>query len=310
MKNKLIFIFLDGVGLGSHVDLNPLTKASMPTLFKLIGEKLTGTTNLVGQDILVKGIDACLGVDGIPQSATGQTSLFTGFNAQAFLGHHLMAYPNSELISLINKRSIFKYAKEKHIKSIFANSYTDGFFNAFDQSSPNYSVTTRCVLAAQIKFKTLNDLIDKRAVHWDITNSTLQDMPNNRVPLISPGEAGTNLKNLTNEYDLVLYECFLPDLIGHKKDMDKSIMFLEMFDEFLGGVINDKPSNVHVLISSDHGNIEDLSFGGHTKNPVPLIVIGNEAYKFSNVSSIDEIFNTMFLKLFDTASIAEFEGIR
>lgn len=310
MKNKLIFIFLDGVGLGSDVDSNPLTKVSMPTLHSLIGEKLISTINVAGPKILVKGIDACLGVDGIPQSATGQTSLFTGFNAQAFLGHHLMAYPNNQLVSLINKRSIFKYAKEKNIKSIFANSYTDGFFRSFDKNSPNYSVTTRCVLASRTNFNTLDDLLDNRAVHWDITNSTLQDMPNNRVPLISPFKAGQNLKNLTNDYDLVLFECFLPDLIGHKKDMDKSIAFLEMLDEFLAGVIRDKSDNIHVLISSDHGNIEDLSFGGHTKNPVPLIVMGNEAQYFSHVSSIDEIFNTMFLTLFDTASIAEFEMTR
>ncbi|ELR68273.1 Phosphoglyceromutase [Fulvivirga imtechensis AK7] len=310
MKNKLIFIFLDGIGLGEHVDTNPLTKASMPTMHSLVGEPLTRHTNVVESDILVKGIDACLGVDGIPQSATGQTSLFTGFNAQAFLGHHLMAYPNNQLISLINKRSILKYAREKHIKSIFANSYTDGFFKSFDKTSPNYSVTTRCVLAARTNFNTLDDLIENRAVHWDITNSTLQDIPNNRVPLVSPFKAGQNLKNITDDYDLVLFECFLPDLIGHKKDMDKSIMFLEMFDEFLKGVITDKAENVHILISSDHGNIEDLSFGGHSKNPVPLIFIGNRAPQFLDVNSIDEIFNAIFLKLFDTASIAEFEKVR
>lgn len=307
MKNKLIFIFLDGIGMGQDVGLNPLTKASMPTLMGLMGERLTVNTHIEEPNLLVKGIDACLGVDGIPQSATGQTSLFTGFNAQAHLGYHLMAYPNDQLISLINKRSIFKFAKENQIKSIFANSYTDGFFKSFDKTSPNYSVTTRCVLASKTNFNTLDDLIENRAVHWDITNITLQGTPNGRVPLIAPYKAGENLKNLTNDYDLVLFECFLPDLIGHKKDMEQSIKFLEVFDEFLGGILNDKPENVHVLISSDHGNIEDLSFGGHSKNPVPLILIGNEAHHLQQVKAIDQIFNTMFTKLFNTASIVEYE---
>lgn len=297
MENKLIYIFLDGVGLGRVTDSNPFHKASMPTIFKLIGGKLTETTNIFEQNILVKGIDACLGVEGVPQSATGQTCLFTGFNAQAILGHHLMAYPNNELISLINERSIFKYAKEKHINSIFANSYTDGFFNSFNQSTIPYSVTTHCVLAAQLKFNSINDLLKNKAVHWDITNSTLQDT-SKRVPVISPFEAGQNLKNLANDYDLVVYECFLPDLIGHRMDMNKSISFLEMFDEFLSGVLIDKPSNVNVLISSDHGNIEDLSTGGHTKNPVPLICIGNLANDFASINSIDEIFDTLFLNVF------------
>lgn len=309
MKNKLIFIFLDGVGLGEKVDSNPFTKAFMPTIFNLLGEKLTNTTNITEQNILVKGIDACIGIEGVPQSATGQTSLFTGYNAQQYLGYHLMAYPNDKLITLINKRSIFKYAKENHIKSIFANSYTDGFFKSFDSASPNYSVTTRCVLAAENKFNTLDDLEENKAVHWDITNVTLQDIPNNRVPLIAPFAAGENLKNLTIDYDLVLYECFLPDLIGHRKDMNKSIMFLEMFDEFLAGVIHNKPEDVQVLITSDHGNIEDLSFGGHSKNPVPFILIGNKAHHFLDISSINEIFDRMFSKLFGTVSISELERI-
>ncbi|WP_106794042.1 phosphoglyceromutase [Aquimarina sp. Aq78] len=309
MKNKLIFIFLDGVGLGKNVESNPFTRALMPTMFNLVGEALTNTTNVVKQNFLVKGIDACLGVEGVPQSATGQSSLFTGYNAQAFLGHHLMAYPNDQLISLINKRSIFKYANENYIKSIFANSYTDGFFKSFNTNSPNYSVTTRCVLAAKNSFNTMNDLIEGRAVHWDITNLTLQDVSNNKIPLITPFIAGENLKNLTKDHDLILYECFLPDLIGHRKDMNKSIMFLEMFDEFLNGVIHDKPENIHVLITSDHGNIEDLSFGGHSKNEVPFIFIGKEAHHFLKVRAIDEIFNAIFSKLFNTASITKLEKI-
>ncbi len=200
MENKLIFIFLDGIGLGRNDDSNPFTKASMPTLLNLIGQKLINTTNIVEQNILVKGIDACLGVEGVPQSATGQTALFTGFNAQAILGYHLTAYPNNELISIIKNRSILKYAKEKHISSIFANSYTDKFFDSSKQNFSAYSVTTHCVLAAQKRFNTINDLINGKAVHWDITNSTLQ----NEVSVISPFKAGQNLKNITNDYDLVL----------------------------------------------------------------------------------------------------------
>ncbi|NOU16648.1 MAG: phosphoglyceromutase [Bacteroidales bacterium] len=299
MNNKIIFIFLDGVGLGRNDDSNPFTKAAMPTTHNLIGEKLTNTTNIVEQDILVKGIDACLGVDGVPQSATGQTSLFTGFNAQSILGYHLTAYPNKELISLINKRSIFKYAKEKYINSIFANSYTDRFFDSSKQNISSYSVTTYCVLAAQLRFNTINDLINGKAVHWDITNSTLQNTSDSRAPEISPYQAGQNLKNLANDYELILYECFLPDLIGHRRDMNISISFLEMFDEFLRGVTTDKPSSVNILISSDHGNIEDLSTGGHTRNSVPLILLGNLSRKFSNVNSIDEIFHAIFSNVFN-----------
>ena len=301
MKNKLIFIFLDGVGLGRPDDTNPFVKASMPTFLSTTGERLLENINILTPETLVKGIDSCLGVDGVPQSATGQASLFTGFRAQAILGYHLTAYPNQELITLIKKRSIFKYAKENQIRSIFANSYTDHFFDNFMQKMSAYSVTTHCVLAADERFNTIDDLLNNNAVHWDITNSTLQGTSDNRASIITPFQAGQNLKKLTNDYDLVLYECFLPDLIGHRKSMDNSVWFLEMFDEFLRGVTSNAPSNVNILISSDHGNIEDLSTGGHTKNLVPLAVFGNLASSFSNVNSIDEIFDAIFFNVFNVS---------
>lgn len=307
MGSKLIFIFLDGIGLGPDTVSNPFTKASMPILSKYIGEPLIKTTDVREKDLLVKGIDACLGVEGIPQSATGQTSLFTGFNAQAILGHHLMAYPNQQLISLINKRSIFKYAGENGITSTFANSYTDGFFQTKDQGSTSWSVTTRCVLATpDMKFNTIDDLIDNKAVHWDIINSTLQNLHGNRAAVITPFKAGQNLQHLTKEYDLVLFECFLPDLIGHRKNMTNAISYLEMFDEFLEGVLSDKSEEIQILISSDHGNMEDLSFGGHNRNHVPLLFFGNLAPLFSDVNSIDGLFDALFLNVFNTKPIAEY----
>ncbi|EDP94621.1 phosphoglyceromutase [Kordia algicida OT-1] len=296
MRNKLIFIFLDGVGLGDNVATNPLAKVDMPTVHQLTGKRLLRDVEVSSDKLLLKGIDACLGVKGIPQSATGQTCLFTGYNAPAFLGYHLMAYPSEELVQIIQKRSIFKYANAHNISNVFANSYTDGFFTSADTS--RYSVTTYSVLAADNGFNTLDDLVDGNAVHWDITNSTLQGLPNNRVPEISPFQAGKNLKNITDTYDLVVFECFIPDLIGHRKDMSKSIAFFEMFDEFLRGILHNKEDHIHVLMSSDHGNIEDLSFGGHSKNEVPLLVIGNEAAQFKDVHRIDEIFDAIFSKVF------------
>ena len=296
MRKKLI-IFLDGVGLGDDVATNPLASVRMPILHQLTGKRLLRNVHVCSNKVLLKGIDACLNVDGIPQSATGQTCLFTGYNASAFLGYHLMAYPTEELVQIIQKRSIFKYANSHHISNVFANSYTDGFFTSDNTS--RYSVTTHSVLAAHNRFNTLDDLIAGNAVHWDITNSTLQNMPNNRVPEISPFEAGKNLKNITNTHDLVVFECFLPDLIGHRKDMSKSVAFFDMFDEFLRGILYNKDDSIHVLMTSDHGNIEDLSFGGHSKNEVPLLVIGNEAKQFQEVARIDGIFDAIFSKFFN-----------
>ena len=83
-----------------------------------------------------------------------------------------------------------------------------------------------------------------------------------------------------------LYECFLPDLIGHRRDRPAASRFLATLDDFLQALIENRPAEVNVLISSDHGNFEDFSQGQHTLNPVPLIVVGPDAPAFADVDSI------------------------
>ena len=50
-------------------------------------------------------IDAALGIEGLPQSATGQTALFTGVNAPQLVGMHISAFPTQDLRDTIAKHS-------------------------------------------------------------------------------------------------------------------------------------------------------------------------------------------------------------
>ncbi|HEY9807154.1 MAG TPA: hypothetical protein V6D04_11335, partial [Candidatus Obscuribacterales bacterium] len=90
---RFIFLFLDGVGLGAAKATNPLAAiAAMPFLAKLLGRPLVAGQTTHQAQVLCQAIDATLGVPGLPQSATGQTALFTGCNAPAFLGRHQSAF--------------------------------------------------------------------------------------------------------------------------------------------------------------------------------------------------------------------------
>ncbi len=51
----------------------------------------------------------CLGVEGLPQSGTGQTSIFCGVNASKIVGKHFGPYPYSTLIPIIKEKNIFKH---------------------------------------------------------------------------------------------------------------------------------------------------------------------------------------------------------
>jgi bisphosphoglycerate-independent phosphoglycerate mutase (AlkP superfamily) len=53
------------------------------------------------------------------------------------------------------------------------------------------------------------------------------------------------------------------------------LRLLQTLDAVLGGLLAawDDAAGL-ILLTSDHGNLEDLSVRGHTENPVPALVIG------------------------------------
>jgi phosphopentomutase len=64
---------------------------------------------------------------------------------------------------------------------------------------------------------------------------------------------------------------------------------LARIDRLLGGLRAALRPADTILITSDHGNIEDDTTQSHTRNPVPLLVIGPDAPRFAAVTRIDEV---------------------
>ncbi len=244
------------------------------------------------------GIDAQMQVDGIPQSATGQASIFTGLNTQKLMNGHIFAYPPRSLIRLIFKNSLFSSLKKLGKKSVFINAYTENYFrllendfgidakryeikdiNTFIQSvkyKHRFSVTTIQNLSVNNPFYDINDIEAGRSIFHDIDGHTLlkygllKNLP-------SPEKIrDAFLYNLDN-YDLVLFEYFLTDVYGHKKDYDmvyRSLKTLDDLLEILSSAVN--PDNTSILVASDHGNIEDLTVSSHTINKAAFIFKGNK----------------------------------
>lgn len=290
MQQKLLFFFIDGLGLGDNSRSNPFVHAKMNSLNNILGQKLLKNININQDKLLCKGIDACLLVDGIPQSATGQTALFTGINAAQHLGYHLPAFPNDALKKLIYKNNLIKYAVAQNRTAVFANSYTDHYFDLVKQGKREHSVTTLCTMSANLPLRNVQDLLKRKAVHWDITRQIVNEQQNPDIPVLLPEQAAKDLVSLCQEYDLVVFESFLPDLIGHSKEFKKKIEILEILDSFIGNILTELPSQVTFLFTSDHGNIEDSRIKNHTKNPVPLFVYGPGKLNFQSVNSLTDIY--------------------
>jgi phosphopentomutase len=58
--------------------------------------------------------------------------------------------------------------------------------------------------------------------------------------------------------------------------MDMACDLLKTFDQVLGGLLSEWDDDKGlILITSDHGNLEDLTVRNNTRNPVPAVVIGS-----------------------------------
>ena len=286
---SVIFVFLDGLGLGPADETNPLWLAPMPNLRRLLGGPLVAGRSVDRPGLLFTALDALLGVRGVPQSATGQTALLTGINAAQLLGYHLAAYPNAQLTQLINEHNILKRATERGFRATFANAYTSQYFELVKERKRRHSATTLSVLAAGLPFRTLADLERGEAVYWDITNFYLAGHLHMPVSIIEPEVAGQRLARLSRSYDLVLYESFLPDAVGHRKDRAKALQVLDLLDRFFAGLLEAVGPTVTVVMSSDHGNLEELSTGVHSTHPVPLLVVGPGAGSFRRARAITDV---------------------
>ena len=103
---RLLFLFLDGVGLGENdPTINPLAGAEMPNLRALLGGQplVASAAPFESQRATLLPLDACLGVPGTPQSATGQATLLTGRNVPAEIGYHYGPKPNPAVAAYLRR---------------------------------------------------------------------------------------------------------------------------------------------------------------------------------------------------------------
>ena len=265
---SVLLFFIDGLGIGTRGPHNPLDGLDDAGPLAIFQNEPT----VLPFDGLLSPTDARLGVDGRPQSASGQTTILTGINAPAAIGYHKQGFPNQALLDIIREHSIFLQLKRAGVNEItFANTYTERFF----EKRPRWiSATTAAVEAAGVRFNRVSDLRAGRAVYQDFTNAMLIER-GETVDLRTPEEAGEVLANIVAANKFTLYEYFITDKIGHAQDHEAAARVLRSLALFIRTLLGKLDlQRTTVILTSDHGNIEDLSLRNHTLNPVPTIIWG------------------------------------
>lgn len=270
---SVLLIFIDGVGIGARDEHNPFRALDSEDRLPL-GIFAGETLPLLPFDGCVIATDACLGVEGRPQSATGQTTILTGINVPQLLAYHKTGFPNERMRELLREHSIFLQLTRAGIAPLaFANAYSPLFF----ERRPRWlSAATVAVEAARLPFRTLAELRDGSALYHDWSNRILIER-GEELPIRNPIEAAAILARLAERHRFTLYEFFLTDIIGHRQDAPAAQRTLAELNLFLHGVLEHTDlQRTTVIVTSDHGNIEDLSVRNHTRNRVPTIVWGEK----------------------------------
>jgi hypothetical protein len=274
----ILLIFLDGVGLGQpDPNTNPFMRARMPNLLDLLaGHRLVlngGPVETPAATLIPT--DATLGIAGVPQSATGQTTMLTGVNAPRELGYHWGPHPNQALRDIIARASIFKTLSEDGKQAAFANAYPERYFKDVERGKRGLSPTGLAARAGGLRLRDHHDLRQGQALSAFLTNEGWRThLGYTDMPDITARQAGQILASLARQHTFTLFEHYYPDVCGHHQDWHEAIRTLEALDAFLGGVLADFDDDMLLILTSDHGNIEDLSVRGHTLNPVPTLLVG------------------------------------
>ncbi len=267
---SIVFVFLDGVGIGPEED-NPLVVAAMPFLDAMLGGvRPTARHPLIVTD---RGaafpVDACLGVEGRPQSATGQAALLTGCNVPGELGEHYGPKPNAGVRRVLDRGTVFSTLVGAGVSVASANAYPPSFFSGIQSGRRLLSAIPYALTAAGLPLHGVEAYTAEQAISGTITgrdwhrHAALGD-----VPVHEPAAAGRIVGNLTQRARFVFYEHWVTDVLGHRRTLRQAVDHFALIDSFLESLTESLDLSVTlVMVGSDHGNVEESGHGRHTRNP-------------------------------------------
>lgn len=278
--SRVLLVFLDGVGIGAaDPGRNPFARAHLPVLRRLLGGRLPLADDLDADGriesagAMLVAADATLGVDGVPQSGTGQTALLTGRNAAAEYGRHFGPWVPTGLRPLLAAENLLSRAVAAGARAAFANAYPLASIDADPRIFRRPAAPPLAAKAAGVLVRDLPELARGEAVASSITNERWRERLGDELPDVEPAEAGRRLARIAAGAEVTLFAHYDTDYAGHRGGMEGAVAALERVDAFLGGVVEALPADALLVVGSDHGNVEAVG-EGHTTNPVPVLLAG------------------------------------
>lgn len=241
-----------------------------------------------GRTSIAFPMDATLGIDGTPQSGTGQATILTGRNGAEIFGRHFGPWVPTALRPLVRDENLLVRAAASHRSTAFANAYPaeprtapelSGKRVAGRRSRRRHRVAGPPLAAegAGLLTRHAEHLARGTAVASEIVNEGwIRHLGPDDLPRPTPADAGLTLADISVDHDLTLFAHYSTDAAGHHQTIEAGVEALERVDAFLGGLLDRLPADHHLIVVSDHGNLEDIR-AGHTRNPSLGLVSGPDA---------------------------------
>ena len=316
---RVAWLMLDGVGVGAAHGMNPFSMPQAPvlghfgvgialhepakatdrsqnrgtSLFKLESKHEDPVES--STDFVAQAIDARLGIPGLPQSGTGQTTLLTGINAAKLLGYHHGPWPGPTIRPLLEDSFPVRLAAQGGTVRLL-NHYPPRYLEGIARGKIRLNAIAT---AATLAGATLEAKDGETRIPPPLGNpEQMQDTTLERVR-----EWGREF--MRSNATLNIFDSWWSDHLGHEGSETAAISrepdsitptALEMaqdhvrrLEAFLGGALEAKPADTLLLITSDHGNFEDMGVKTHTFAPVPLVALGPGALEFASVTDLTGI---------------------
>ena len=263
---------LDGIGLMPMHAASPF-QGELPTLERL---GITRGSTETRAEWVTRSIDARLGVDGLPQSGTGQTTILTGVNAAAAMGRHYGPWVSPSLKPIL-EQNVLKRVSDVGGTVRLANYYPPQYLAALESGKTRLNAIATAALSA---------------------GATLEGRDGLGIaPMLRDPSGSANLEQVsawardfvTDDATVTIFDQWWSDSVGHEMNLSEGQAFAARLEVFCAAVLEAKSTDTLFLVTSDHGNFEDLSVKTHTFSPVPLAAVGVGALEFAGVTDLTGI---------------------
>lgn len=295
----ILLIFIDGIGIGDDAPtVNPFSVADMPTLTALTNGRrwVRGIGQQANHRALFTPLDPRMGIDGRPQSGSGHAAIITGKNVPALIGKHYGPKPNADTRAIVSDGSFFSELVAAGKTASLLTAYPPGLLHDIERGKRLPSSFQQAAMEAGLKLLDADALYAGHAVSGDWTGAGWRDhlgFPD--MPLLSPAQGGRRMVELSRQYDFAMVSHVFTDFVGHRGTVEEGAQLLENLDAIMAGALDEwDDSEGLMILTSDHGNMEDVSIRQHTENDVPALIIGDKRHTFAaGLSTLADIVPAM-----------------